>query len=198
MDFSIILLKLVTAIGLTVVLIFWLVQEKRMSRADPNKSRHPKNVRRLIRPLMPIIGVIMILQVSGIISAPFTTNRQWVIVLFWVGHVLFWISVAVAIWARQTIGWNWAHAADFQILPGQQLVTWGPYAYVRHPMYSALLVMFIGVELLTTSWLILGAVPLIWFFIWQSKKEEAILMKAFPKEYREYSKRAGMLFPKMR
>src|SRR5262249_45907611 len=60
----------------------------------------------------------------------------------WLGVAITYVGAAVAIWARVALGANWS--ARVQLKVGHELVRRGPYAYVRHPIYTGFLLAVIG------------------------------------------------------
>ena len=78
-----------------------------------------------------------------------------------------------------------------------QLVTSGPYRWVRHPLYTVGSSMFIAFGMMADSWFIalLGILAFIGMAI-RTPKEEANLIEKFGDEYREYMKRTGRFLPK--
>ena len=78
-----------------------------------------------------------------------------------------------------------------------QLVTSGPYRWVRHPLYTVGSSMFIGFGMIADNWFIalLGILAFIGMAI-RTPKEEANLIEKFGDEYREYMKRTGRFLPK--
>jgi protein-S-isoprenylcysteine O-methyltransferase Ste14 len=190
-------LTLLAAIGTAAVLGYWHLREQRQT-IDKTKSKHSPSLQLAIRWLFPLIGGVLILQLVDIVTWKMPLPSGLTQDLFMVGQILFWVGAGLAIWSRQVLGTSWAHAADFQLLPKQTLITSGPYRWIRHPIYSSFLLMFLAVELMTTSWLILLLIPLVWFVIWQSRKEETLLVQAFGDTYLDYMKHTGMLMPRFR
>jgi protein-S-isoprenylcysteine O-methyltransferase Ste14 len=77
-------------------------------------------------------------------------------------------------------------ASTIQIAEGQKVISTGPYALVRHPMYAGALVMLIGVPLALGSWWGLFMLALITpVLIWRLLDEERFLSKNLP-GYTEY------------
>ncbi len=116
----------------------------------------------------------------------------------WVGVGLLTGGIAL-LWAAH-------HFLDesFNSLVGtreeQKLVTSGPYRLIRHPIYTAYFMNYLGGGLLASHW-VLTFVPLIFFCILvinRMGKEENMLREEFGAEYEEYSCKTGMLLPKMR
>lgn len=107
------------------------------------------------------------------------------------------IGIAFAIWARVYIGENWSSAVSIKV--GHQLVRTGPYAWVRHPIYSGLLLAMIGTALARREVRGLLAIVLIWLGFWiKSRMEEGFMRKTFGPEYLDYSKTTGALVPRVR
>jgi len=78
-----------------------------------------------------------------------------------------------------------------------QLVTHGPYRWVRHPLYTFGSSMFFAFGMMADNWFIalLGLLAFIGMAC-RTPKEEANLIEKFGDEYREYMKRTGRFFPK--
>jgi protein-S-isoprenylcysteine O-methyltransferase Ste14 len=77
-------------------------------------------------------------------------------------------------------------AATVRVGEGQRVISTGPYAWVRHPMYAASLVYLIGMALALGSWWGLVAVfAILPFLVWRLLDEERMLMGDLP-GYREY------------
>jgi protein-S-isoprenylcysteine O-methyltransferase Ste14 len=108
------------------------------------------------------------------------------------GSVLCVIGVAFAIWARVTLGRNWGMPMTRHDTP--ELVTSGPYTYVRHPIYTGLLTMWIGTSLvypLTAA----ATVIMIAYCLFSARREEQDMQRQFPETYPAYKKRSKMLVP---
>jgi protein-S-isoprenylcysteine O-methyltransferase Ste14 len=102
-------------------------------------------------------------------------------------------GVALAIWARVQLGRNWGMPMSLREEP--ELVTSGPYAYVRHPIYSGLLLAMLGSAIaLSPNWLVFIAASFV-YFVYAAKVEEGHMTKRFPDVYPEYQRRTKMLIP---
>jgi protein-S-isoprenylcysteine O-methyltransferase Ste14 len=103
-------------------------------------------------------------------------------------------GLIVAILARRTLAGNWSRAVAFK--EDHELITTGLYHYVRHPIYSGILLMisatvlFVGTLSAAVGFVII--VLSIWFKL---RAEEALLTKHFPKEYSAYKDRTKALIP---
>jgi protein-S-isoprenylcysteine O-methyltransferase Ste14 len=106
-------------------------------------------------------------------------------------------GIAFAIWARFYLGQNWSSAVSIKV--GHELIRTGPYAWVRHPIYSGLLLALFGTALARGKAIGLIALPLFWLGFWiKSRFEEQFMRKTFGQEYEEYSSSTGGLVPKVR
>jgi len=77
-------------------------------------------------------------------------------------------------------------AATITVTPGQKVVSTGPYAVVRHPMYSGALVMLLGTPLALGSWWgLLMFIPMVFTIAWRARDEERFLFK-YLSSYQEY------------
>jgi protein-S-isoprenylcysteine O-methyltransferase Ste14 len=117
--------------------------------------------------------------------------------LAWSGALLAWAGAAFAVWARLALG-RW-FSASFGVKPGHVLVTHGPYAVVRHPLYTGLVVLGVGLGLAWDSVLTLGmalvfTVP----FALHAAVEEQIFAAHFGEAWRAYRSRVPMLVPGLR
>jgi protein-S-isoprenylcysteine O-methyltransferase Ste14 len=111
--------------------------------------------------------------------------------------VLTALGVGFALWARLYIGQNWSSAVSIKV--DHQLIRTGPYAWVRHPIYSGLLLAMAGTALARREPRDILAFVLLWFGFWiKSRMEERFMRKTFGAEYEEYSRSTGALIPKFR
>lgn len=100
------------------------------------------------------------------------------------------------VWTVRTIGKNITQTV--KIRTEHQLVTSGPYAIVRHPLYTFGTIFMISMALILDSGFILGAaMGGLVFLIARLPLEEARLIEAFGQEYRDYMTRTGGLVPKV-
>lgn len=80
-------------------------------------------------------------------------------------------------------------SATIQVVENQKVISTGPYALVRHPMYASALLYLIGTPLaLGSYWGLLAFVFMVSFLIWRLFDEEKFLAKNLP-EYKEYQKK---------
>lgn len=110
------------------------------------------------------------------------------------GILLCAAGMAFAVWARIRLGRNWG--VPMSIKENPELVTTGPYRFVRHPIYAGMLVAILGTTLLAGGqWFLVFFFFLVYFGLFAVRKEEQFLSTQFPAEYPAYAKRTKRLIP---
>jgi len=110
-----------------------------------------------------------------------------------IGAALAVVGVGLAVLARTYLGRNWGMPMSHKEDP--ELVTAGPYAFVRHPIYTGITLMMLGS---TIGGSILWLLPLVLalpYFVYSARREEALMRAQFPESYPSYMRRTWMLLP---
>ena len=110
-----------------------------------------------------------------------------------VGAALAVIGIGYAVYARYYLGRNWGMPMTVKDAP--ELVTTGPYAMVRHPIYSGVMLAVLGSALTGGWWWIAIFVVSTAYFIYSAIQEEKLMAKTFPDTYPAYKARPKMLVP---
>jgi protein-S-isoprenylcysteine O-methyltransferase Ste14 len=110
-----------------------------------------------------------------------------------IGLAVFLLGLALAIWARVYIGRNWGMPMSKK--NDAELVTTGPYHFIRNPIYSGIILAMIGTTIaVSLYWLI--AVALIGaYFIYSATVEARDMSARFPDTYPAYKRSTKMLIP---
>jgi protein-S-isoprenylcysteine O-methyltransferase Ste14 len=174
-------LKIVVA-GIWVVFwIYWGVSALRSKRGTSAARGVPMR-------LLVAVAVILLfrlvragsLDVHSVVSAA-------------VGTALVVGGLGFAVWARIHIGRNWGMPMSQKEEP--ELVTSGPYRFVRHPIYTGILAAVVGTAL-AINLLALVVAAIVGAFFWYSATvEERNLCAIFPLTYPAYRARTKMLIP---
>jgi protein-S-isoprenylcysteine O-methyltransferase Ste14 len=120
------------------------------------------------------------------------TSPTWAIV----GSVLTWAGIGIAIWARHHLGQFWS--GRITLKEDHQLIRTGPYARLRHPIYTGLDLAAAGSALVIGRWrCLLGVFIVILGFVIKARREEALLAGQFGEAFQEHRKQTGFLLPKI-
>ncbi|MBU6426680.1 isoprenylcysteine carboxylmethyltransferase family protein [Patescibacteria group bacterium] len=111
----------------------------------------------------------------------------------WTGAVFVILGIVLAFWARYHLGRNWGQ--PMSVKEGADLVTTGPYAYIRNPIYAAILVALIGSAMVYGLLFLFALVLYIAYFIPSVFVEEKIMLRLFPDKYPEYKAGTKRLIP---
>lgn len=112
----------------------------------------------------------------------------------WLGMAITGVGMSLEFSAQIHLGRN--YSTTLHISEKQSLVTTGPYQHIRHPMYTALIIVGIGMGLMSTSWYFL--LPFIATGIvvaLRVRKEEEAMIEEFGEEYIQYALGTGMFLP---
>ena len=110
------------------------------------------------------------------------------------GLLLTIFGLFIAQWARVILGTNWSGSVTFK--EDHELTEQGPYAYVRHSLYTGLLLMFLGTAVVAGTLGALIGFPVLFIGCWiKLKREEAMMTKHFGEEYLRYTTRVKALIP---
>jgi len=110
-----------------------------------------------------------------------------------IGTALFFIGLALAIWARVYIGRNWGMPMSQKADP--ELVTNGPYRRVRHPIYSGIILAMAGTAIAVSLYWLIAVVLFGAYFIYSATVEERNMGERFPDTYPDYKRSTKMLIP---
>jgi protein-S-isoprenylcysteine O-methyltransferase Ste14 len=110
-----------------------------------------------------------------------------------VGFVASAAGIGLAMASRACLGRSWSPLAEHK--ETTELVTSGPYAVVRHPLYTGLLLAIAGSAIGQSVFWLLPMLVYGPLFIRTARREERSLLEQFPDGYRAYMKRTKMLLP---
>lgn len=111
-----------------------------------------------------------------------------------IGLALTVAGLAFSVWARFQLGSNWS--ASVQVKEQHQLVRRGPYRFVRHPIYTGILVAFVGTALAQDRWRsLLAVVVMLAGLLYKLRLEERWMTETFGDAYRDYRRHTKALVP---
>jgi protein-S-isoprenylcysteine O-methyltransferase Ste14 len=108
-----------------------------------------------------------------------------------------WLGVAVAIWARYHLAEYWSARVTIKV--GHQLIRTGPYARMRHPIYSGLLLATLGTAIALGKWQgVVGLALVLIAYSVKARREESMLGAQFGSAFDEHRRHTGFLIPRLR
>jgi protein-S-isoprenylcysteine O-methyltransferase Ste14 len=133
----------------------------------------------------------------GVRNLPGWLGRRWAEQswsLFGVGVTLVAAGLLLAVWARVKLAGNWSGTVTLK--EGHEIVRSGPYRWIRHPIYTGLLLAFLGSAVALAQWRGLVAVVLaMGAFLWRIRLEERRLGAHFGAAYAEYRRTNWAIIP---
>jgi protein-S-isoprenylcysteine O-methyltransferase Ste14 len=162
--------------------------------------RHRIQVKRSIT--LPSFERICLLLAAALIFFP-RTHLSFLSIRFHSSHAIALTGLIVTIlglafsaWARDVLGRNWSGRVIIQV--DHQLITAGPYAYVRHPLYTGLLIALTGTTLVSGDYgSLLGLFLAVNIFRLKARREEQLLEAEFGAGYTVYRAHTGSLLPRI-
>ena len=171
--------------------VYWLLAARRTKAARTTESP----IYRVFRLLLLVITfTLLFAKWAGV---GFLGRRLFLQTqpLAYLGFALSLAGLAIAIWARVSLGQFWSDKIVLKI--DHQLVRSGPYARMRHPIYSGVLLGVAGSALLIAEWRgPLAFLLLLANYTIKARREDKLLGEAFGKDFADHSKRAGFLLPR--
>ncbi len=170
---------------------YWLV-----SALNRKKTKQRESILQRLVYISPLLIAIFLLDNSrmqiGWLATYFVPHTPEV---RWTGVAIMIVGLAIAVWARVHLGSNWSGVVTLK--EGHELIRTGPYRNIRHPIYTGILIGFLGNAIVNGQVRGLIAVAIIWasFFI-KARREEAFLAQEFGPKFDEHTQRTGMFLPK--
>lgn len=182
-------------IGVTwiVFLVFWLVSSFTAKKIARREGR--AGIAR--RVLTGLVGYFLFFRAAdpgfGVLSHRFLPDDLRVA---WIGAVITALGVLFAIWARIHIGKYWS--ATVALKSDHQLIRTGPYARIRHPIYTGILLALAGTAVAIGCYAALVGLAIYFVAFWfKARKEEALLLGEFGPAFEEHRRSTGFFLPKL-
>jgi protein-S-isoprenylcysteine O-methyltransferase Ste14 len=171
-------------------LIYWQLKAantKKTQRLEPAGSR-------ILRALTILVAIVLLSTTW--IPLPWLYRHLWRVGfwLFWLGAALTVGGLLFAVWAREHLARNWSSSVS--IKQDHELITTGPYAVVRHPIYTGILTGFVGFAIALSE--VRGFVVFVLFILvfWAKlSMEEQWMRSQFGETYAKYVHRTAALVP---
>jgi protein-S-isoprenylcysteine O-methyltransferase Ste14 len=175
-----------------VLLGVWVVMRVRVkqTREKDSSGRYALHV------VSMVVGLWLLFEryfKLGALDQVLITQTQWVLLI---GLALTAAGVGLAIWARVSLGKNWS--AVVTLKKDHELVRTGLYRWVRHPIYTGVLLGMVGTALIAghlRGWL--GFLIILGSFYFKARREEGMLRREFGEKFEDHAQRTGMFLPKL-
>ncbi len=171
-------------------LLYWQIKAadtKTTQRLEPAASR-------ILRALTFLIAIVLLSTTR--IPLPWLYLKLWPTGFwpFWLGAAVTIAGLLFAVWAREHLGSNWSRSVT--IKQGHELITTGPYAVVRHPIYTGILTGFLGTAIALSQVRGFIAFVLVFLVLWLKLRiEEQWMRSQFGETYVTYSHQTAALVP---
>jgi protein-S-isoprenylcysteine O-methyltransferase Ste14 len=159
--------------------LYWSVAARNAAPADKSETRASTA---LHQSLLSVAQVLLLFPIVPGLRGHYLPASTFFLAL---GLTIETASIALAVWARRHLGRNWS--AEVRIAVGHQLVRSGPYRFMRHPIYVAMLGIFVGAAIVSGQYSGLVAVVLLAIlYMRKTRLEEQALSSTFGAEWDDY------------
>src|SRR6476661_2991454 len=180
----------------TIFILYWFISAWSVKRIQETSGWLGGNW----YPILYLIGVLFMVNFRFLARLGIPRDKlatlllPHTLVLNIIVVILLIAGLVVAIAARHTLAGNWSGAVAFK--EDHELITTGLYQYIRHPIYTGMLLMILGPDLsLATLGACLGFFIILVGVLLKLRQEEALLTRHFVQDYLSYKKRTRTLIP---
>ena len=172
-----------------VVWLLWAIRAKRTRSAESFLGQLPYR-------LVTAFGAFLLIPNRSTIGWLAIPIFPWSPVLLDIGAALTVLGILFAFWARFHLGRNWS--GNVTIKTNHELIRTGPYARIRHPIYTGILISLFGTGLATDVWrAALGFALLLAGFLLKARREESVLSQEFGSRFADHQRATGMFLPRI-
>ena len=170
--------------------LYWIISARNAKRTVRRESLASRASH-----VLPLVVGILLVALPHVPSPLFATRiLPRTLATYGIGVALVFLGLAFAVWARRHIGSNWSGTVT--VKEDHVLICTGPYAWVRHPIYTGLLGAILG------SAVARGELRGVWAlalctaaFVSKLRIEERWMRQVFGEAYERYSARVPALIP---
>jgi protein-S-isoprenylcysteine O-methyltransferase Ste14 len=163
--------------------VYWLISAVSAKEGSSRSWR--------ARPVFLLILVVAVLATRGIRGSDSLAVHSPALEA--VGVIVFLGGLGLAVWARVHLGRNWGMPMTEKADP--ELVTSGPYRWIRNPIYTGILLALLGTALAVNLYYLLALALAGVYFVYSATVEERRLAATFPETYPAYRAHTKMLIP---
>jgi len=168
--------------------VYWGIAARNSAASKTSESRVSAWFHQIV---LNLALILLFAPIPGL-TGWFLSQRFRFLVI--VGAIVQTAFMLLAVWARRHLGRNWSGAV--RIGEDHELVRSGPYRFLRHPIYTAMLGMFLGTAISSSQYhALLGLAILVVAYLRKSRMEELILQQTFGGQYDAYRRETWGLIP---
>jgi protein-S-isoprenylcysteine O-methyltransferase Ste14 len=165
-------------------------------------GREERGARLALRAPVLLVATVFFLGAGALLWRPLPLDAPpWLrVILLVAGGLPFFGGLVLYLWGLRTLGKMFAPSSGFgvRLHASHRLVTAGPYARVRHPMYLAVISAGIGSLLLYRTWAVLCFAVIMLGLVVRARREEKVLAEELGREWKVYASRVPAWFPWLR
>jgi len=170
--------------------VYWWILAR-----DVKPARRKESIASRAGHIVPLVVVVMLLAMprlpGGLLSGRILPATRFV---FFTGAAFVAAGLAFSVWARAYLGRNWSGIVTLKA--DHELIRSGPYRFVRHPIYTGLLVAIVGSAIVRGEWRGVVAVLVAIVALWRKLRlEERWLGETFGDAYVKYRAEVSALIP---
>ena len=179
----------IIAVCWSIFLIVWLVNAARTKRTVEKQSVESALAHRI--PVTLAWFLIVVPKWSHPLNWQIIPRTDLVQMT---GAMICVCGLVFTLWARQTLAGNWSSDVTFK--QDHELIRTGPYRFVRHPIYTGLLVMWLGTAIFIGQLRGFISLLLVTIGFWiKLNQEERLMIQHFPDAYPAYKREVKALVP---
>jgi protein-S-isoprenylcysteine O-methyltransferase Ste14 len=169
--------------------VYWIVSARGAKRAVRRETREQRMMHSL-----PFLFAAFLLFRPDVL--PWLCRPIWErnLTAYSIGTAMLMAGLLFSVWARRTLGANWSGTVT--VKENHELIQSGPYRWVRHPIYTGLLVALTGSAIAQDLWTSALALALLFAALWiKLLREEAWMRETFGEKYEAYCAKTARLLP---
>lgn len=146
--------------------------------------------------------VALFLLITVIAYAAIPQRMTWASLVLpawirWFGSIAGLLTIPAVAWVLRSLGHNVSETVLTK--KEHQLVIVGPYQWIRHPLYTTGIILFVALGLMLASWLVLfiAAFSALLIHLLVVPAEERALLAKFGGRYRDYMRGTGRFLPRV-
>jgi protein-S-isoprenylcysteine O-methyltransferase Ste14 len=166
------------------------------------KGREEPGARLVLRAPVLLVATVLFVVGGAALWRPLPIQvPPWVhVLLLPCGALMLFVGLALYLWGMRSLGQMFGPSTGFgvRLHAAHRLVTTGPYAHVRHPMYLAVITTALGSLLLYCTWTTLVFAIIMFGLAVRARREERVLAQEFGPEWEAYISQVPPWIPRLR